>query len=143
MKDTLARLTKFGDCVPFMERALQLIREERRRQDNRYGGPAHDDQHTLEEWAGFMAVRVATIRRAGVEEVAGELLQVAALAVAALESIARKQQASKAPSLKVWTDGCGVTVERRASGPAEESAMIVRAIQALVDELARLRSRGS
>lgn len=97
-------------------RVLLAVQDELEHQALRWGGPAHDDAHTLAEWVRFMrdslrkaeltlragrhvlgrgpvrssgpmASRAVVAMRAGaVELVLDELRQVAALAVAALES---------------------------------------------------------
>lgn len=97
-------------------RAFLAVQDELEHQARVWGGPAHDDAHSLAEWLGFLratlrkaelALRsgrvlqgrgpgpeagpkavafVQAMRRASVEQVLDELRQVAALAVAALES---------------------------------------------------------
>jgi len=85
------------------------IREERARQDAKWGGPDHDDGHGASDWVGFIvrhaakSIRRDVARRAHLLEFADEyspmerpptvrkqLLRVAALAVAAIESLDRK-----------------------------------------------------
>lgn len=82
------------------------IAKERGRQDAKWGGPAHDDKHKTKEFADFIALRADRIRvfmhvnpeADGTTKLAyrGEtprsiLVEIAALAVAAVESIDRKQ----------------------------------------------------
>ena len=74
-------------------RQLAIMREvqvERHFQDQRWGGAAHDDTHTLGEWGSFMHSRVDALSRMGAREARRELIEIAALAVAAIESIDRK-----------------------------------------------------
>ncbi len=68
---------------------FDLIRDERARQDAKWGGPEHDDTHEPEDWADFIGARVVRIQlRMGNDR--QNLVQIAALAVAAIESLDRK-----------------------------------------------------
>lgn len=70
---------------------LDEVAAERVRQDAKWGGPAHDDTHTLFEWWGFIRRRM--VGRAVPDGKALErrdMIQVAALAVACVESMDRK-----------------------------------------------------
>ncbi len=78
------------------------VDDERERQDAKWGGPDHDDEHDVEDWVGYINDRTfeafdhwnaldseeetdtdrADCRR--------KLIQVAALAIAAVESFDRK-----------------------------------------------------
>lgn len=69
--------------------------QEREYQDAKWGGPEHDDTHTSKEFLDFIDRK---IRRANHEwfiqqdkEVRKKLIQIAALAVAAVESIDRQR----------------------------------------------------
>lgn len=85
---------------------LEAIQAERARQDAQWGGPAHDDAHSLFDWIDFI---VAQAEKFGRQTVArGEaywttpdarqrLVKIAALAVAALESLERKDGAVPDP----------------------------------------------
>lgn len=67
------------------------IAEERRRQDSKWGGPAHDDTHTLLDWWSFMQMRMVGLAYPGGKaDERRDLIQIAALAVAAVESLDRK-----------------------------------------------------
>jgi hypothetical protein len=70
------------------------IKSERIRQDSLWGGANHDDRHTTSDWANYIGDRVKKIQEGQsslTTERMGELfLHIAALAVAALESIDRK-----------------------------------------------------
>ena len=81
-----------------MQETLDEIVAERERQDVKWGGPEHDDGHRLSEWNAI----IDSYNRDG-ENALDEadpmawrcrMLQVAALAVAALESFDRKADAS-------------------------------------------------
>ena len=72
---------------------LQEVADERVRQDEKWGGPEHDDTHTAQEWvqliedyAGWARVMAGMGSR---DKARRRLIQVAALAVAAAESIDR------------------------------------------------------
>ena len=68
------------------------IAEERARQDAKWGGPAHDDTHTLFEWWGFIKERmVGRAFPGGAQRERQDLVEIAALAVAAVESFDRRQ----------------------------------------------------
>lgn len=83
------------------ESVLFEVAKERGRQDAKWGGPAHDDQHTTEEFAEFIegrAYKVRALDRANREKplTYGQLktprqilLEIAALAVAAVERLDR------------------------------------------------------
>ena len=70
------------------------ITDERCRQDSKWGGAAHDDSHTTEEFVQLIegyAGWARTMAGMGSQEKARHrLIQVAALAVAACETIDRK-----------------------------------------------------
>lgn len=72
------------------------ISAERRRQDAEWGGPAHDDQHDIatfvqliEDYAGWARVMAGM---GSLDKARNRLVQVAALAIAACESIDRRLQ---------------------------------------------------
>ena len=73
---------------------LEVIAE-RARQDAKWGGPDHDDQHGLEDFCGFINQRTADLARGfeTTEHARKRMIQIAALAVAAVESMDRKNQA--------------------------------------------------
>lgn len=70
------------------------VRDERDRQDKKWGGPEHDDKHTIAEfvqwikdyagWARMMASMLSY------DKARKRLIQIAAMAVAAVELIDRK-----------------------------------------------------
>lgn len=72
------------------------IEAERERQDEKWGGPEHDDEHTLNEWAKRIHDHAAAA--AGIyasyetpdARARREFVEVAALAVAAIEALDRK-----------------------------------------------------
>lgn len=67
------------------------IRSERRRQDEQWGGPDHDDEHSPQEWAQFLHKQwLAAAHEAELGgDYRGRLVKIAALAVAAAESYDR------------------------------------------------------
>lgn len=81
------------------------IKAERARQDDRWGGPEHDDTHDLEDWQILVERRVEMARHqaygpTGMVDRAGtdwrkRMLQSAALAVACVEWFDRTQTDSK------------------------------------------------
>ena len=70
---------------------------ERRRQDKIWGGPEHDDNHESSDWAGFISQRSSEMEVASQGRIRERelFLHIAALAVAALESLDRKYNGSK------------------------------------------------
>ena len=65
------------------------INEERMRQDEKWGGQNHDDQHHCEEWAEL--IREYAELAYNEEYFRKRMVQVAALAFAAIESYDRKK----------------------------------------------------
>jgi hypothetical protein len=83
-----------------MSDVFNEIREERQRQDEQWGGPEHDDTHDPLAWVGFIAdqqekVAVGAITRGEsyytTPDCRQRIVKIAALAVAALESMDRKE----------------------------------------------------
>ncbi len=67
------------------------VEEERERQDQKYGGPSHDDEHDPHEWCHFLRLHVEKAHRAVSGDVyRNQLIRVIALAVAAVEVYDRK-----------------------------------------------------
>ncbi len=83
-----------------MEKILEEIREERKHQDKKWGGPAHDDQHDAYAWAAFITSYLGQAISDFVNETGRfesklrkfryNMVKVAALAVAAIEVVDRK-----------------------------------------------------
>jgi len=102
-----------------MEKIFKQIMIERKRQDEKWGGPDHDDNHSVRGWVYFIIshatkafnsnVRVndffsgmvtgifssARCQPSGYRKTRRQLVRVAALAGAAIESIDRKNQKKK------------------------------------------------
>lgn len=73
------------------QKLYAAIELERQRQDAEWGGPAHDDEHSIQEWVGFIDRQSDAIYRTrDAGEARSRLVKVAALAVAAIESSERK-----------------------------------------------------
>ena len=70
------------------------IRAERTRQDAKWGGPSHDDDHDRWDWIGFVrkhATRAfAAVKRGELDDYRQHMVRVAALVVAAIESHDRR-----------------------------------------------------
>lgn len=85
------------DCTP-VQKILGEVRLERQRQNNKWGGPKHDDKHVYREWPAFILEYAAKAMRddpqdEGYIEPANfrrRMIQIAALAVAAVEYSDRK-----------------------------------------------------
>lgn len=74
---------------------LQEIMIERERQDKKWGGAEHDKAHIIEDWLRFVLHQIDDIEketeRAGdLKLIRKDFIQIAALGVAAIESIDRK-----------------------------------------------------
>ncbi len=75
---------------------MMEIARERVRQDNKWGGPEHDDTHHMAKWAEFINQRTLIIAGnsrlfpVGSELYRELLIEIAALAIAALASHDRK-----------------------------------------------------
>lgn len=79
-------------------KVLSEIREERERQDEEWGGPKHDDTHDALDWHEFIEYQCDRFYRSCSSSTSerpdrSRLVKVAALAIAALESIDRKAAA--------------------------------------------------
>jgi len=69
------------------EGILTEVAEERDRQDEKWGGPEHDDLHSVRDWIGY--IRDHNKQALDVGEFRQQMIRVAALAVAAVESYDR------------------------------------------------------
>lgn len=67
------------------------VAQERQHQDEKWGGPEHDDGHSIEEWKNFInrELRAYTF---GDKNHRDRMVRVAALAVAAIESYDRLEK---------------------------------------------------
>lgn len=71
------------------------IESERDRQDAKWGGASHDDEHATYDWAIWIRDRATLIAHGlSAPERRRLLVEIAALAVAAIESHDRKQRAT-------------------------------------------------
>ena len=93
-----------------MESVLTEVSEERQRQDEKWGGPLHDDEHNtaefvqwIEDYAGW-ARMMASMK--SMDKARRRLIQVAALAVAAVESLDRKEERRKRMQLPLSGEKC-------------------------------------
>ena len=75
------------------ELVADAVRRERQRQDVLWGGAEHDDGHGFSEWLAFVREEVDEVAvacdRPGFSDMATELVHVAAVASAWLESLVR------------------------------------------------------
>lgn len=72
---------------------LADIEDERRRQDAQWGGPEHDDEHSMYDWRNYIIKQMIAFEN----DIHGptrrsRLIKIAALAVAALECIDRADE---------------------------------------------------
>jgi hypothetical protein len=73
-----------------MREIIDAIVEERWRQDGKWGGPAHDDQHDYGDWQAFIIEHAKKMMKYGPDEFEVEAVKIAALAIAAIQSSRRK-----------------------------------------------------
>lgn len=82
-------------------KVLYQIAEERQRQDQKWGGPANDDQLDALDWHEMIADYNAWARRmaamGSLDKARNRYVQLAAIAVAAVEAIDRRQNACRLP----------------------------------------------
>lgn len=79
--------------LPTVRGVYASILAERAAQDRQWGGPAHDDTHSFGEWIGWIRDFCAKARQTDqFSVVRRRLVQIAALAVAAVESLDRKEE---------------------------------------------------
>ncbi len=78
-------------CLSSSSVIYSEIRNERTRQDKKWGGPDHDNNHSLSDWNRFIdhQQHEATYEPT-LDDVRYRLIKIGALAVAAVESIDRK-----------------------------------------------------
>lgn len=74
---------------------LEQVVEERRKQDRQWGGVNHDDEHERTEWISFLKDHLDRAKKAvhksgDLDEYRQQLIEVAALAVAAAEAHDRR-----------------------------------------------------
>lgn len=73
-----------------MKLALSDILAERMKQDQQWGGPSHDDTHSTDDWMKYILYQIDRSRYEPItEERRYRLVKIAALALAACESIDR------------------------------------------------------
>lgn len=76
-----------------LHRVIEEVVAERSWQDEKWGGPAHDDTHSVQEFVAFIHEHVEKAIAPGTspDKTCSRLVEVAALAVAAVESIRRRR----------------------------------------------------
>ncbi len=102
-------------------KALQDVAAERQRQDAKWGGPKHDDWHSVSDWRRFIACRLNRIPTDAIppnalpigtrpkdrQEERKMLIEIGALAVAAAEGIDREAGRFRADGFPAWIcDAC-------------------------------------
>lgn len=71
---------------------LGEIADRRYEQDRKWGGPAHDDQHTTPEWVALLCLYVGALHKGDADH-RESLVDIAALCVAAAQAWDRQQVA--------------------------------------------------
>lgn len=72
-----------------METILNEVKAERVAQDAQWGGPDHDDEHSAQEFIGFIEAQLRKCERGTGPDTRERLVKVAALAVAAIQMMDR------------------------------------------------------
>jgi hypothetical protein len=71
-------------------KVIAQVIQERKHQDRQWGGAAHDDTHSVLEWGSYICYQEAKLGgQISVREARERFIKIAALAVAAVESIDR------------------------------------------------------
>lgn len=73
------------------------IKAERTKQDAKWGGPEHDDGHSLSEWISYIDRHLERVADGPEHEERYQLVRVAALAIAAIESLDREREGTPEP----------------------------------------------
>lgn len=104
-EDPFAAIANLLAGAPLLSHAKQIrvlceVIEERERQDAEWGGPEHDDRHSPHDFARFVNGKTGRVygyadTEANAVEARRRFVQIAALAVAAIESIDRKYPEAK------------------------------------------------
>lgn len=68
---------------------LNEIVKERENQDAQWGGSSHDDEHSSEDFAFFIELQLLKCQKGKNDQTRERLIKIAALAVAAIQSIDR------------------------------------------------------
>ena len=107
---------------------LHEVADERKRQDHKWGGPEHDDKHStaefvqwIEDYAGWARMKSSMLSH---DKARDKLLDVAALAVAAVESIDRKHDL--VPNLGRVAYSQGIQIDRNPFNPVTETELFNR-----------------
>jgi hypothetical protein len=98
------------------------IKAERTVQDAKWGGPSHDDEHVPSDWIRFIEEHAARACewRSNMPKFRSQMVRIAALAVAAVESHDRRRDLD---GTRPKCDYCGgpATCARRLDGDHEET----------------------
>lgn len=81
-------MTEAKDIYVLERRFMQAIIQERQRQNEKWGGSEHDDEHTRHDWFGYIMDHCNSVNDTQARK---HFVEIAALAVAALESLERKE----------------------------------------------------
>lgn len=72
------------------------IRDERDKQDKEWGGPIHDDDHTVNDFIAFITKHAGKAVDGSVQDQRHQMIRVAATAVAVVEKLDRQVTQDKA-----------------------------------------------
>lgn len=79
-----------------MDKIIYAIKYERERQDRKWGGPKHDDKHKPSDWCRWIKAYIGWAEQMAEnqspEKYFRRMIQVAALAIAAIESYDRTRK---------------------------------------------------
>lgn len=81
--------------VEHLMRVLSEVADERQRQDEKWGGPEHDNGHAPADWMDFIDLKLdeaeLAANQGNVREVRRVMVQIAALAVAGVQALDRRE----------------------------------------------------
>jgi hypothetical protein len=113
----VAKLKKEVPAQPALS-VYDDIRVERARQDEKWGGPKHDDEHSPGDWYQYIVEHAEKAILADTpSEGRRRFIEAAALAVAAVEATDRQSVATKqrnARDEKIWDDVTATAKAKRA-----------------------------
>ena len=134
--------------VGTLSAVLADVTAERSRQDLRWGGPTHDDEHDIPDWAGYLTEYIRKLLLCGADQQRHRLVQIAALAVAAAQSLDRRRAApaSLAPAPPAEAKGemsppHGIICDRCLAGTPHKRDRHCYSIAQLMEHIAALRTR--
>lgn len=99
------------------EKVYDELDAERERQDRQWGGASHDDEHSIDDWRRLrLGFEGKAFRAQTYEEARAQVVKIAALAVAQLESLDRRAEETAPPPFVRCASGHRVYATRDETG---------------------------